>query len=169
MTGFRNLALLILITVVPTACTTTVMAPNPAAPVAAQLSVERFLQAANERDVQAMGNLFGTRDGPAMDTGSAFGCAFKKIGSWFGGSPCAKRQDVEIRMDAIASILRHQDYRITREERVPGRDAPTTRVMVELTVSGQAVPGVPFVVVQTPEGRWLVQEIGLEQAMARGR
>ena len=169
MTGTRILSLLVLTAVVPTACTTTVVAPSPAAPVAAQLSVERFLQAANQRDVQAMGNLFGTKDGPAMDTGGTLGCAFKKMGSWFGGTPCVKRQEVEIRMDAIASILRHQDYRIMREDRVAGREAPTTRVMVDLTVEGQPVPGVPFVVVQTTEGRWLVQEIGLEQAMARGR
>lgn len=169
MTGLRSLSLLVLTAAVPAACTTTVVSPSPAAPVAAQLSVERFLQAANERDVQAMGNLFGTKDGPAMDTGSALGCAFKKIGSWFGGLPCVKRQEVEIRMDAIASILRHQDYRIVREDRVAGRDTPTTRVTVDLTMEGQSVPGVPFVVVQTTEGRWLVQEIGLEQAMARGR
>ena len=89
MTGFRNLGLLILTAVVPTACTTTVVMPNAAAPVAAQLSVERFLQAANQRDVLTMGNLFGTQDGPVMDTGGSFGCAFKRIGSWFGGTRCA--------------------------------------------------------------------------------
>jgi hypothetical protein len=169
MKGIRNLGLLVLTVALPAACTTTTMSPSPAAPVAAQLSVERFLQAANERDLHAMGNLFGTREGPSMDTGSTFGCAFKKIGSWFGGTACVKRQEVEIRMDAIASILRHQDYRIVREERVAGRQAPTTRIMVDMTIGGQPVPGVPFVVVQTGQGRWLVQEIGLEQAMARGR
>ncbi len=79
MTGFRNLGLLILTAVVPAACTTTVVMPNAAAPVAAQLSVERFLQAANQRDVLTMGNLFGTEDGPVMDTGGSFGCAFKRI------------------------------------------------------------------------------------------
>ena len=168
MKGSRNHGLLVLSVALAAACTTTV-SPSPAAPVAAQLSVERFLQAANERDVQAMGNLFGTREGPAMDTGGAFGCAFKKIGSWFGGSACVKKAEVEIRMDAIASILRHQDYRIVREERVAGRQAPTTRILVDMTIQGQPVPGVPFVVVQTGRGRWLVQEIGLEQAMARGR
>lgn len=168
MMRLRNLLLVLTVTL-SAACTTTVMSPSPAAPVAAQLSVERFLQAANERDLQAMGNLFGTREGPAMDTGSTFGCAFKKIGSWFGGTACVKREEVEIRMDAIASILRHQDYRIVREERVAGRQAPTTRIMVDMTIQNQPVPGVPFVVVQTGEGRWLVQEIGLEQAMARGR
>ena len=178
MTGFRNLGLLILTAVVPTACKTTVVMPNAAASVAAQLSVERFLQAANERDVLAMGNLFGTEDGPAMDTGGSFGCAFKRIGSWFGGTRCATKQEVEIRMDAIALVLAHQDYRIVREERVVGRTAPTTRVLVDMTVpvldrygerAWEAVSAVPFVVVRTSEGRWLVQEVDLERMMSRGR
>ena len=90
--------------------------PNELAPIAAQLSVERFLQAANTRDVEAMGRLFGTEEGPLGDTGGSFGCFFKKIGSWFGGTACAKRTDVELRMDAIASVVQHQNYRIVREE-----------------------------------------------------
>jgi hypothetical protein len=102
-----------------------------------------------------------------MNTGGAFGCAFKKIGSWFGGSSCVKKRDVELRMDAIASILAHDDYRIVREERVAGRDAPTTRVVVDLTVRGTPVPGVPFEVVRTSGGRWLVQDVNLQRVMAR--
>ena len=169
MTGLRSLGLLTLATVVPTACTTTVVRPNSAAPVAAQLSVERFLQAANQRDVIAMGNLFGTGSGPMMDTGGAFGCAFKRIGSWFGGTRCRTRQEVEIQMDAIASILAHEDYRIVRQDRVAGRTIPTTRVMVNLTIRGEPVSAIPFVVVRTSGGQWLVQEIDLERVMDRGR
>jgi len=169
MNGARCLPVLALVVMVPAACTTTVVPPNTAAPVAAQLSVERFLQAANDRDVYAMGNLFGTKDGPAMDTGGAFGCAFKKIGSWFGGNACTKKRDVELRMDAIASILAHDDYRIVREERVAGREAPTTRVLVDMTVDGAPVDAVPFEVVRTNHGRWLVQNMDLERVMTRGR
>jgi hypothetical protein len=136
------------------------------APVAAQLSVERFLQAANERDFQAMGRLFGTADGPAMNTGSTFGCFFKKIGSWFGGTACTKRTDVELRMDAIASIVQHQDYRIVREETVAGRTSPTRRVYVDLTIQGRRVANMPFIVVRTSDGRWLVEQVPLERIMA---
>jgi hypothetical protein len=136
------------------------------APVAAQLSVERFLQAANDRDFQAMGRLFGTADGSAMETGGTFKCFFKKIGSWFGGSSCTKRTDVELRMDAIASIIRHEDYRIVREETVAGRTIPARRVYVDLTIDGRAVNGMPFVVVRTSEGRWLVEQVPLERIMA---
>ena len=150
----------------PAACTTQVIQPGAVAAVAPQLSVERFLQAANSRDLRGMGRLFGTPDGPLMDTGSTFGCMFKKIGSWFGGDSCATRQDIEIRMDAISSILRHENYRIVRQEMVAGRDVPTTRVLVTLTVGGQLVQDVPFLVVQASAGQWLVQEVDLEQVMA---
>jgi hypothetical protein len=161
--GPGHLALLA-VAIVPASCTTQVMQPAAAA-VAPQLSVERFLQAANSRDLQGMGRLFGTPDGPVMETGSSFGCMFKKIGSWFGGAACTTRQDVEIRMDAISSILRHENYRIVREEMVAGRDIPTTGVVVTLTINGQSVDDVPFLVVQASGGRWLVQEVGLERVM----
>ncbi|MGE0161227.1 MAG: hypothetical protein AB7T31_17665 [Gemmatimonadales bacterium] len=141
--------------------------PNEVAPVAAQLSVERFLQAANVRDVESMGRLFGTERGPVGDTGGTFGCFFKKIGSWFGGSACQKRVDVELRMDAIASVIQHRDYRIVREEPVAGRSSPTRRVVVNFDIGGRAVNGAPFVVVQTGQGRWLVQEVPLETIMGR--
>ena len=169
MAGSR-IALVAVAAALVTGCTTTVVMSNAAAPVAAQLSVERFLQAANDRDVHAMGNLFGTKDGPLMDTGSTFGCAFKKIGSWFGGTACTKKSEVEIRMDAIAAILAHDDYRIVAENRVAGRNAPTTRVTVDMTVAtGQQVAAVPFEVVQTSQGRWLIQTVDLERVMTAGR
>ncbi len=153
--------------VVAVSACTTQAGPSEVAPVAAQLSVERFLQAANDRDVQSMGRLFGTPDGPIGDTGGTFGCFFKKVGSWFGGSACTRRVDVELRMDAIASVIRHNDYRIIREEPVAGRTSPTRRVLVDFDMGGRSVSGAPFVVVQTNEGRWLVQEVPLETVMAR--
>jgi hypothetical protein len=166
MIGHRCLGLLVTAVLTQAACTTRAQ-PNEAAPVAAQLSVESFLQAANRRDLDAMGRLFGTSDGPLIETGSTFGCAFKKIGSWFGGTPCRRREEVELRMEAIASVLRHEDYRIDREEGVAGRLGPATRVIVDLTVQGEEVPDVPFVVVRTSQGRWLVEQVDLQRAMAR--
>lgn len=166
MRGTSTVGLLALAVAVGTGCTTYTV-DTPAAAVGAQLSVERFLQAANERDVQAMGRLFGTPDGPAMDTGGTFGCMFKKIGSWFGGRSCVDKQEVEIRMDAIASILQHRDYRVVGEQRVAGRTTPTTRVLVDMTTElGVGVTAVPFEVVRTGEGRWLVQNVDLERVMA---
>lgn len=165
MSGSRKLALFSL-ALVASACTTTVL-ERPGGVVGAQLSVERFLQAANQRDVEAMGRLFGTEDGAAIETGSTFGCAFKKIGSWFGGESCVKKQEVEIRMDAIASVLEHRDYRIVNEQRVAGRTSPATRVLVDMTTSqGASVSNVPFVVVRTGEGRWLIENVDLQRVMA---
>ena len=158
---------LIALLLLPAFACTRYVVETPAAAVGAQLSVERFLQAANERDVEAMGRLFGTADGSAMETGGTFGCMFKKIGSWFGGTPCVQKHEVEIRMDAIASILQHRDYRIVDERRVAGRSARTTQVMVDMTTElGVQVRAVPFEVVRTDEGRWLVQRVDLERVMA---
>jgi len=164
MSRSRPLGLLALAILGAASCTQQ-SAPAAVAPVAAQLSVERFLQAANGHDVDAMGRLFGTHDGPVMETGSTFSCFFKKIGSWFGGTRCTKKTEVEVRMDTIASIIAHEDYEIVREEPVAGRTYPARRVLVDLTVQGDKVTNIPFVVVQTTQGRWLVEQVPLEQIM----
>lgn len=136
------------------------------AAVAPMLSVERFLQASNERDLHSMASIFGTADGPIIDTGGTFGCAFKKMGSWIGlGDACETIQDVEVRMDVIADILRHEDYTIASDSRVPGRENPTTRIGVHMVIDGRDISDVPFLVVQTGEGRWLVEEIDLAKVM----
>lgn len=109
----------------------------------AMLSVERFLQAANAKDFEAMEGLFGSFDGPIE----------------------GDRRELELRMAAIAEVLRHEDYRIEGEEREPGREHPTNRVLVTLTKGGRQIPGVPFLVVRTEAGGWLVEEIDLEHVM----
>lgn len=109
------------------------------------LTVERFLQAANAREYDAMANLFGTVEGP------------------FKGEPT----EVELQMDLIANILQHRDYDIASEAAVPGRRHPATRVGVDLTIGREVVPNVGFVVVRSNEGRWLVEEIDLEKITGR--
>lgn len=169
MTGQRRWMVL-LMALLLSACATSQTRVNPATAIEPQLSVERFLQAVNVRDLDAMGRLFGTADGPLGNTGSTFKCAFKKIGSWFGGESCPRRQDVELRMDAIASILRHQDYAITQQQMVAGREHPTTRVMVDLMIDAQrVVRGVPFTVVHGSGGQWYVEQIDLQRVMAGSR
>jgi len=151
--------------VVALAGCTTVVRQGPGAGLVAQLTLERFLQASNQRDLEGMARLFGTDQGAAWDTGSTLGCAFKKIGSWFGGNACVKKRDVEVRMDAISRILRHQDYRIVREETVAGRLGGATRIFVDLTVEGRTVSEVPFTMVRNGDGQWLVEQIDLERVM----
>ena len=107
------------------------------------LSVERFLQAANTRDFRAMQGLFGTYDGPIQ----------------------GDRLELELRMAAIADVLRHDDYAIASEQLEPGREYPTTRVLVTLTQGGRQIAGVPFLVVRTESGGWLVQQVDLEYLM----
>ena len=132
--------------------------------VAPQLSVERFLQAANSRDFVAMSRLFGTSDGPVGDTGSSFGCFWKKVVFIFGADSCVKWRDVELRMDAISQILRHEDYRIVSEQRVAGREVETIRLGVALTINPtRLVPDVGFLMVRSGDSNWLVQEIELEK------
>jgi len=143
-------------------CTTTVIVPGEMASVAPIMSVERFLQAANVRDLDGMARLFGTSDGPIIETGGTIKCGFKKFGSWFGmGDRCPTIQEVEIRMDMIAEIIRHEDYTIVSETPVAGRIGPSSRIGVNMRVNGRDIDDVPFIVVQTDEGRWLVEEIGL--------
>jgi hypothetical protein len=136
--------------------------------VAPMLSVERFLQAANSRDLEAMARIFGTERGAlAEGTGNTFSCAFRRMGSWIGVSQrCLTWQQIEIRMNAIAAILAHDDFRVRSEASVPGRRSPTTRIGVDLVQPGGTVPDVPFLVVRAGDGRWLVEEIGLDRITA---
>jgi len=150
-------------------CTTRVIPPGEAASVAPMLSVERFLQAANARDLDSMARLFGTSDGPVFETGSTLGCAFKKLGSWFGlGERCLTLQEVEIHMDLIAQIIQHEDYTIVSESAVAGRVNPTSRIGVDMRIDGRDIQDVPFTVVRTSEGRWLIEEVGLTRITGGG-
>ncbi len=151
-------------------CTTTrVMSTGEVAALAPILSVERFLAAANAQDLYGMARLFGTENGPIIETGGTLGCAFRKMGSWIGVSErCSTLQEVELRMHAVAQILRHDDYTVTAEASVPGRVNPTSRIGVDMRIGGRTIRDVPFVVVRTGEGRWLVEEIGLTKITGGG-
>lgn len=139
---------LVALVVASAACTTrTVVPAGEMAAVAPQLSVERFLQATQARDYDAMLRLFGTHDGPVdADDDRAY---------W------------ERRMDLLARILDFNEYRIVSESSVPARPHPTTRVGVNLSFSDGTVPDVAFVTVQTDEGRWMVSEIDTEKVARR--
>ena len=170
---------LALLPLVLAGCAQQVMRADGLMNMAPALSVERFLQASNARDFDAMARLFGTPDGPVADTGGSLGCAFKRMGSWIGlADRCTNRYEVELRMAAISDVLRHQDYRIVSEGQEPGRRSLTNRVGVDLTrcvsmsghpsecaPGGQVIRDVKFLVVRTNEGGWLVQEIELQKVM----
>jgi hypothetical protein len=132
------------------------------------LSVERFLQAANAGDLEEMARLFGNADGSFADrSGGSFSCAFKKMGSWIGlGDACLDRTEIELRMNAIAIAIQHDDYRIRSEAQVAGRDNPTTRIGVDIDRGGETFADVGFAVVQSTGGRWLVEQIDLAAVTA---
>ena len=139
--------------------------PPPAAPDTGPepvRAVTEFLGAANRRDHAAMALRFGTGDGPIAETGSAVGCAFRRVGSWIGlGERCLSRAEVDLRMDLIAAVLAHESYRVVAGEGVVGRGRPAARVEVEMMATGGRVVVVPLVVIRADDGRWLVEEVGL--------
>ena len=105
--------------------------------------VERFLQAANTRDLETMSRLFGGEKGSFQET--------------------RRREQVELQMDAIAGILLHDDYEIVSESRVPGVEFPSNRIGVNLLLPGgrTLVPDVGFTVLLESPNRWLVNVIEL--------
>ena len=138
----------------------------PAPPPEPARAVEMFLEAAGRRDHTAMARLFGTVDGPIGDRGGTLGCAFRKAGSWIRlGERCLEEREVELRMDVIAGILRHDAYRVRSEGAVAGRGRAAIRVGVDLERGGQGAVEVPFVVVRTKGGAWLVEEVELHRVV----
>ena len=141
----KRLSLWFLLLTSAGACTSQTVVNQPQLGVTPALTVERFLQAVNARDLETMSRLFGTDDGPIGDMGS--------------------RADVELRMDLIAEILHHDNYVIVSERRVPETESPTQRIGVDILI---LIPGgttmvrdVGFTVVLESPGRWLVNVIEL--------
>lgn len=131
----------------------------------AMVSVERFLQAANASDLEAMAHIFGTSSGPVADrTGNTISCGFRRVASWIRvANRCTRWTDIELWMSSIASILRHDDARLRSESAVPGREHRTVRVGVDLDFGSQTIPDIAFTVVQARGGGWFVEEIDLER------
>lgn len=135
------------------ACVTRVESPG-ATPRAADtdpmlagtLVVEQFLRAVNATDLDTMGRLFGTSQGPIVRL--------------------YDRKHVDDRMLAIASILRHEDYTIQGTGPVPGRRDPATQVIVRMKVSGREAD-VPYTLVWSDARNWLIEQIDLERVTRR--
>ena len=139
----KRLPILFLIFASAGTCTSRTVANQPqlgVVGVAPTLTVERFLQAANTRDLETMSRLFGTDDGPIADRRG--------------------REEVELRMDVIAEILQHNDYEIVSDRRVPGAEIPSRRIGVDMFLpGGMTVRDVGFTLVLESPNRWLVNVI----------
>lgn len=112
----------------------------PGAP-APEAAVERFLQLVQQKQYLEMGWVFGTQEGPVLERDPA--------------------GDVERRMYALANLLDHRSYTIQPGVPVPGRVGAAIQFQVALQRS-RGNPVVPFTAVRGPDGRWFVEQIGIQ-------
>jgi len=102
--------------------------------------VERFLRLAAEGDFAGMGRIFGTAEGPVARRDPA--------------------GELERRMYALATLLRHESAVVGEGSPVPGRGGEAIGFEVAFTRDGR-VRTAPFVVVRGPGQRWFLEEVGL--------
>jgi hypothetical protein len=141
----RSLAFALLAATATAACggtAATTPPPQGVAPAAAPAQVvEQFMRLVASNDYTRMGSLFGTREGPITSRDP--------------------EPQVERRMYAIANILKNERFVIRAQEPIPGRGPDAEQLVVQLTQNGRNVD-VPFVVVRTAAGGWLVEQVDLE-------
>jgi hypothetical protein len=111
--------------------------------VGTSLVIEQFLRAANENDLDTMARLFGTVNGPNI-----------------GRVP---KDQLDQQLFAIASVLRHEGYEIVRRQIVPGRRSEATEVTVRMDMGRNRLIDVPYVLVFSTAGTWLIEQIDLEK------
>lgn len=127
--------------------------------IAPALTIERFLAASSAvrqisraqgegaarmaEELETMARLFGTAEGSVLRL--------------------YPRDEVEQRMFLIARILDHTDYTLAGERAVPGRSRDEIQILVNLHTRNEGVKAVPFTVVRTSRGEWLIQTIDLER------
>ncbi len=113
----------------------------------AEASVRAFLQAAADSNVNAMADHWGTQRGPASRTG--------------------KPDDYQKRIMVIQAFLKGTVSRLVGTDPVPGQNNQRL-VQVELT-RGACVATVPFTMIRTGRGEWLVYQFNLEQVPSPSR
>lgn len=117
---------------------TSVGAMQPAA------AVEQFIGLAAQQRYTEMGYVFGTARGPLAEQ----------------QAPAR----VTRRMQALANVLRHESFAMTGVVPVSGR--PDARLVTVQLRQGRQTLDVPFTVVEGPGGRWLVEMVDIEAALA---
>jgi len=104
---------------------------------APQLAVDQFLKGANAKDIQAMGTVFGTKDGPARET--------------------MDRTELEKRLIILACYFNHDTARTVGEDR--GTDGHR-ELRVELK-KGNMTRQTTFYTIQGPGRRWYVDNMDI--------
>lgn len=113
-------------------------------PVDPEAAVRGFLQAVSANSIAAMGQLWGTSDGPAAGN--------------------MDRETLEQRLTVIRIYLEHEEFAIVPGNPIPGVDVEVGErvVFVQLSRMG-CTPTVPFTL--TPyRGGWLIRSIDLASA-----
>ena len=130
-------------------------------------AAERFLGAANRQDLDALAHAFGTHRGPIAETGGGLGCGLRRLASWLGAADrCPTRQEVELRMHAIAAVAATRRLRGDLRGAVPGRDRPVTRISIEVRRGERIHRDVGLLVIRTSSG-WLVESVELDKITGR--
>ena len=112
--------------------------------VAPTMTIERFLRAVNQNDLDTMAQLFGNKDGSVSRNWS--------------------RKEIDDRMFLMASILRHSDYAIGPVQIVPGRREEAALYNVTLTMQNNRKVEVPFTLVRSQRApEWLIEDIPIDR------
>jgi hypothetical protein len=117
--------------------------PGLPSPVSPDQTVEQFLVAANANDLEAMALLWGDEHGPSSVTNTI---------------PIPERIQ---RLTIMQRLLHSDNHLIT----ATNASDPSKRVITVALTQGTRRFAVPFTVVPTRAGGWLIREIGLEAAM----
>ncbi len=135
--SFRKIAGLFLLAACSSATRNAANSGQLAGAAASQLAVEQFLKAVNDRDLQAMSIVFGTKDGPARET--------------------MDRTELEKREVILACYFNHDSARILGEQ---GGTQGHREVRVELK-KGNLTRQTTFYTIQGPGRRWYVDNMDI--------
>lgn len=104
----------------------------------APAALTSFMTAAKSEDLQAIGSIWGTPDGPAREAMS--------------------RSELEMRSYYIVKCLRHDRFAVLSESNAAGG----RRVMSVQVTKGALTKSTNFTLVPGPQGRWFVEKVDLE-------
>jgi hypothetical protein len=113
----------------------------------AETTLNAFLQAARDSDFVAMSENWGTARGSARETGTP--------------------PDYQRRMVIIEAYMRGIQYRVLSNEPVPNEN--NLRLLQVEIARGGCIQLVPFTMIRTGGGRWLVNEFDLEKVGSPAR
>ena len=111
-------------------------------PLDPQVTVTRFMSAVEANNLFAMGQLWGTKDGPSIDD--------------------MDRAELDMRLTVMQRYLTHEEYEILEGGLTARVDDRTRAYQIRLKRAG-CVHDVPFELVRVGGG-WLVSNVDLAQA-----